>query len=70
MADIKITDIDLNGNDLFNDDEGFMDELGEETFDRIKGGTIASPPIGHDTEPIYDPYPSLTEPLPFTMVIL
>lgn len=70
MAEIKITDIDLNGNDLFDDDECFMDELGEDIFEQVKGGTMASPIIGPDTEPIYDPYPSFTEPLPFTMVIL
>ena len=68
MSTIKITDIDLNGNDLFNDDEGFMDELSEDVFDRIKGGTIASPPIGPDTEPIYPDTETIK--LPFTMVIL
>lgn len=42
MADIKITDLNLNGNDLFNDDEDFMDdmdELGEDIIERVKGGT-------------------------------
>lgn len=40
MADIKITDLSLNGNDLFDDDEDFMDELDEDIFQRIKGGTM------------------------------
>lgn len=43
MADIKITDLSLNGNDLFDDDEDFlddMDELNEDIFERVKGGTM------------------------------
>ena len=68
MAEIKITDLSLNGNDLFNDNEGFMDELGEDIFEGVKGGSIASPPIGPDTKPIYPK--TLTVTLPFTVVIL
>ena len=68
MAEIKIIDLNLKGNDLFDDDEGFMDELDEGAFEQVKGGTMASPIIGPDGEPIYPK----TEPidLPFTMVIL
>ena len=42
MADIKITDLSFNGNDLFDDDEDFMedmDELNEDIMERVKGGT-------------------------------
>lgn len=69
MAEIKITDLTLSGNDLFNDDESFMNELGEDTFEQVKGGSLASPVISRDTKP-YEPYPPTTKPLPFTMVIL
>ena len=32
MADIKITDLNLNGNDLFEDDENFMNDMDEDIF--------------------------------------
>ena len=46
MAEIKIKDISINGNDLFNDSEDFMNELSED--DRIEaiygGATTVEPP--------------------------
>lgn len=56
MAEIKITDLSLNGNDLFDDKEGFMNELDEDVFEQVKGGNIAIPPTNPDTKPI-DSYP-------------
>ena len=40
MADIKITDLSLNGNDLFNDDEDFMNDMDEDIFEQVKGGIV------------------------------
>ena len=50
MAEIKITDLSLNGKDLFNDDEDFMDdmdELSEDVFQGVKGGGmyVTAPPV-------------------------
>ena len=75
MAEIKIKDISIDGNDLFDDSEGFMDDLNEELLDGVNGGMLAEslaapiPPIC--TFPI-SPRPFPTEPIPFpgTIVIL
>ena len=42
MAKIEVKDIKSNGAELFDDSEGFMDELNEDIFQRVKGGTLAS----------------------------
>ena len=44
MAEIKITDINLNGNNLFDDEECFMNELDGDVFEQVKGGNIIAPP--------------------------
>ena len=55
MARIEITDIDFNGNDLFDDDEDFMDdmdELNEDIMERVKGGTwFVTVPLPPDLTP-------------------
>ena len=53
MAEIKITDIDFNGNDLFEDDEDFMDDMDEDIFEQVKGGIMVFNPIPTTT---YSPW--------------
>lgn len=75
MAEIKIKDISIDGNDLFNDSEGFMDDLNEELLDEVNGGMLAeslvAPIVPLCTIPI-SPRPFPTEPISFpgTIVIL
>ena len=38
MAEIKIKDISIHGNDLFDDSEGFLDDLNEDMLDGVNGG--------------------------------
>lgn len=38
MADIKIDDIQLTGSELFEDPEGFMDQLNDDEITSVYGG--------------------------------
>ncbi|VEP15086.1 conserved hypothetical protein [Hyella patelloides LEGE 07179] len=38
MADIKISDINFDGNDLFTDSENFMNDLSNDDMGLIQGG--------------------------------
>ena len=55
MAEIKITDLNLNGNDLFDDEEDFMNDLSEDVFEQVKGGNIIAPPPPSPTDPYTEP---------------
>ena len=73
MAEIKIKDISIDGNDLFNDSEGFMDDLNEEILDGVNGGMLLPyEPIECPFPGPISPRPFPTEPIPFpgTIVIL
>ena len=59
MAEIKIKDINIDGNDLFDDYEGFMDDLNEELLDGVNGGMLLP------YEPIECPFPGPISPRPF-----
>ena len=68
MAKIEVKDIKLNGSELFNDSEGFMDELKEEV-EQINGGKLIY------TKPFPRPFPKpfpipLPYPWPCSPVIL
>ncbi len=49
MANINIeniSDLDLNGNDLFEDSESFMTELSDDNEQGIMGGCLAQSDVG------------------------
>ncbi len=62
MANIEVKDIKSNGAQLFDDSEGFMDELNEDIFEQVNGGE-ASP---FDLDTIYIPIdrPCTNPPIP------
>ena len=60
MANIEVKDIKSNGAQLFDDSEGFMDELNEDIFEQVNGEGMLSPTSDF---PIINPLP-ITRPLP------
>ena len=38
MAEIQIKNINFDGNDLFDDSQGFMNDLSEDILDSVNGG--------------------------------
>ena len=64
MSKIEIKDIGINGNDLFDDSESFLNDLSEDTFNSVNGGgitvtiTTLPPPTTGPTSPLIpDPQP-------------
>ncbi len=56
MAKIQVKDIKPNGAELFDDSEGFMDELNEDSVGQLKGGSLL--PNITDDQP--EPTPTFT----------
>ena len=63
MAEIKITDLNLNGNDLFDDDEDFLDDMDEDTFEQVKGGIVVITVPITTYSPYCVPVPPYTPPI-------
>ena len=55
MAKIEVKDIKLNPAELFDDSEGFMDELNEDAVEQLKGGMSVLTP---EPTPTYEPLPN------------
>ncbi len=77
MAKIEVKDIKLNGAKLFDDSEGFMDELNEYAIEQLHGGMMLDdigilPKTSPNPKPLPDsliPRP-IPGPCPYSPVIL
>ena len=73
MAEIKIKDISIDGNDLFNDSEGFMDDLSADAIDSVTGGAKIAEFITvidyKDTTHWTGPIPIKTSQIPYPCTI-
>ena len=73
MSKIEIKDIGINGNDLFDDSESFLNDLSEDISSSVNGGgttVIDLPPLPTNTSPASpfgpepEPYPGFPTALP------
>ena len=69
MAKIEVKDIKLNGAELFDDSESFMDELHEDAVEELKGGMLVPTP-GTKSIPTITSIPTVPITRPGTPVIL
>ena len=74
MAKIEVKNLNLNGAELFDDSEGFMDELHEDSVEQLKGGMLVPatsiPTLEPESIPTFKTIPTPPIVGPWSPVIL